>query len=266
EVYYTYFGEEKDGNGQKGFYIDVTADVKNIITNNPLVKQQIFKIVNEFTIDPNSPKESSIVMYGSPVAGTEIDGVVYDKTKHGNVLFKRDISADGKTITDTHINITSEIIRELKKETNTEFRETIKEITRVEIKPGTGTDGNSGGDVFTNEVVDGYMVYKGSAVVKVEDASYGYDSTFNGNITLKPMKLAADGKTLEEDTTVNIQKLKSIVVTNKTTKEFGVNTATEVTAAGKSLKFHFGVGSMYTSLTNGDYEVIFEYISDKKVK
>lgn len=236
-IAYKYFGEEKDVNGDPiPHYINVTADMKTILETNTEIRNQITQVIKEVKPvepDPNNPDP---VDPTKPVDPKAYGNVYYGKVNSNMEPVLYSVDETGKI---HYINISQNIINEITN--NQDVIEKIKEVTTKVITEGEG--------VNTGEVIDGFYVKKGYATVTVNDA-YGYDSAFQGTIPVS--KFA--------------RLVKVSVLKGGVNGQLVVDSATEVvcnSGAGDAgtLKFSFGMGELYTPVLNGDYNVIFEYIS-----
>lgn len=148
EIIYEYKAE-----GNKTYYINMTADIISTFNKNEEIKNTLQDIVKKYL------NEGGNVYFG------EANGKV-------NVLYTMD--KDGKkTIIDIKESIIETII------TNPEVINTIKEVTKVVIDKTTEKG------VDTGDVIDGKKVFKAFMKAEVADSASGnYNSNFNAN--LKP--------------------------------------------------------------------------------
>ncbi|MGL5273968.1 hypothetical protein [Myroides sp.] len=246
EVIYQYYGED----AAKPNFINVTADIIKTINENKEVKETFNKTVNEYL------SKGGNVYYGKikdPVTGTVgTDSILFEKVDKG----------DG-TFVDTPIDISKDILKVIEKDSK--LIEKIKELTTVKVTEGI--------DLPTGVTIGGKEVYKGFANIKVEDNA-GYDSGFkvikkggtlgNEYVTIAPNKVVVDkdGNATTVPVDANFGRLLKVSVLAKGGSVV-IDSATDVITTPmneKMFSFSFGLGSMYTPIANGDYEIIFEYV------
>jgi hypothetical protein len=221
---------------QGTFYINMTEDVVQTFNNNEEIKNTLNEIVTKHL------SQGGNVYYGEIKPG------------EGKVLYE--LVGDVKA----PIDISKDILKVIESTTNNLIIEKIKELTTVKVVEGT--------DVATGETLGGKAIYKGQAVVTVDDKTYGYDSAFtiDGSefITINPHKIVLDkdGKGTLTATGEDFGRLLKVSVLTKGGSVL-LDSATDVKTTPMNKKmftFSFGLGSMYTPLVNGDYEVIYEYV------
>ncbi|MDM1378018.1 hypothetical protein [Myroides marinus] len=246
EVIYQYYGED----ATKPNFINVTSDIIKTINENKEVKETFNKTVNEYLTKGGN------VYYGvinDPATGKPFDGPV---------LFEKIDKGDG-TFVDTPIDISKDILKVIEKDSK--LIEKIKELTNVKISEGI--------DLPTGVTIGGKEVYKGFANIKVQDNA-GYDSGFkiikkggtlgNEYVTIAPNKVVVDkdGNATTVPVDANFGRLLKVSVLAKGGSVV-IDSATDVITTPmneKMFSFSFGLGSMYTPIENGDYEIIFEYV------
>ncbi|MDM1361074.1 hypothetical protein HX052_13550 [Myroides marinus] len=246
EVIYQYYGED----ATKPNFINITDDVIKTIEENKKVQNTFNNTVNKFL------SQGGNVYYGvinDPATGKPFDGPV---------LFEKIDKGDG-TFVDTPIDISKDILKVIEKDSK--LIEKIKELTTVKVTEGI--------DLPTGVTIGGKEVYKGFANIKVEDNA-GYDSGFkvikkggtlgNEYVMIAPNKVVVDkdGNATTVPVDANFGRLLKVSVLAKGGSVV-IDSATDVITTPmneKMFSFSFGLGSMYTPIANGDYEIIFEYV------
>ncbi|MFM9403713.1 hypothetical protein ACKLNQ_17555 [Myroides odoratimimus] len=250
-IFYTYTTEK--GTPE---YIDVTSDFLETIKENKEIRKEIITVISEVgtggdgdggvkPVDPDNPDPDPTKAWGNvyygPENGKDGPAVLYSIDKDGNKHY---------------IDISKNIINEITN--NNELIEKIKETVRVEVGKTPNTD------VPTGEVIGGKRVFKGLTSISVNgDATKGeYDSEPGANITIHPTKvtIGADGVAkVEADANVKFGRLINVTVLAKGGSVL-VNSATDVEGiGGDTFKFSFGIGSLYTPILGGTYDLVFEY-------
>ncbi|WP_121965265.1 hypothetical protein [Myroides sp. N17-2] len=235
QIIFRYAGEEKG----KYDYLNITEEVKTAITHED-VKNELKKYLTE----------GGNVYFGDHDGDAKTPDLLYKVVEDpkGSGVFKNipiDISA---SIIDVITN-------------NEKVTEVIKEKTKVIVETNV--------DVPTGEVIDGRIVYKGTAVITVNHGD-GYDAEMavNTYITAKPMKYVIDETTKKgswlPNTADNFDRLLKASVLGLDGQVL-FTTVTEVVKGAKNeFRFAFGVGNTYYPLPNAKYDVVFEYLGVKK--
>ncbi|MCA4805490.1 hypothetical protein IF084_03470, partial [Myroides odoratimimus] len=238
QILFKYKSEELDANQQPvNYYLNITEEVKNSF-NHQDIKDELNKYLTQ----------GGNVYYGEITTG---DGKF--------VLYHLIDNGDG-TFTKKPIDISENIIETIK--TNDKVTELIKEKTKVEITNNI--------DVPTGEVIGGLTVYKGKAEIVVKhDDGYDAEMAINTFITTVPTKYVVDDSTkkgsyVADGSIVFSRLIKASILDLNGQVLF--TTVTDVEKGGKDnqFRFAFGVGNSYYPLANGSYEVIYEYLADKK--
>jgi len=238
EVIYQYYGED----AAKPNFINITEDVIKTIKENESVQNTFNNTVNKFL------SKGGNVYYGKikdPVTGVMgTDPILFEKVDKG----------DG-TFVDTPIDISKDILKVIEKDNK--LIEKIKELTTVKVSEGI--------DLPTGVTIGGKAVYKGFAVITVKDGDKtGYDSTLREDdvVTINPHKIEVDkdGNATTVPVNANFGRLLSVSVLAQGGSVV-VDSATDVTKKGaKTFTFYFGLGSMYTPIADGKYDIVFEYV------
>ncbi|MDM1381516.1 hypothetical protein HX024_02215 [Myroides marinus] len=243
EVIYQYYGEDAN----KPNFINITTDVIKTIKENESVQNTFNNTVNKFL------SKGGNVYYGKINGGTD------------NVLFEKIEKTENgvTTYVDTPIDISKDILKVIEKDSK--LIEKIKELTTVKVTEGI--------DLPTGVTIGGKEVYKGFANIKVQDNA-GYDSGFkvikkggalgNEYVTIAPNKVVVDkdGNATTVPVDANFGRLLKVSVLAKGGSVV-IDSATDVITTPmneKMFSFSFGLGSMYTPIENGDYEIVFEYV------
>ncbi|WP_010257961.1 hypothetical protein, partial [Myroides injenensis] len=136
-------------------------------------------------------------------------------------------------------DISQNVINEITN--NPKVVDKIKEITTVKVVKDTAAE--------TGELIAGKKVFKLIKEAKVASpgtTSLPYNSELN--VAFEPEDFA---------------RLLSVQILKKD-GQLVMSTVTDVKFEGGKLTFKFGVGSMYSTLPIGDYDVIIEYVSTKE--
>ncbi|MHC5353269.1 hypothetical protein ACYSNX_03605, partial [Myroides sp. LJL115] len=212
EIFYEYVTEGE--NGKELNYINLTQDLITTINNNEELKEDITNIVNNFL------EGGSNVYYG------KIDP---KDTTAKDILFS--VDKDGNR---TPIDISQNIINEITN--NTEVKNTIKKVTRIELEESQV--------VSINTSLNKAEVYRLLKTVTVTAASA---NTPYNNVLSAPVDLGA-----------NATKVLSIQLLNQNGSVV-LNTARDIELDAGKLSFVFGNGQTILPLKPGNYEIIVEF-------
>ncbi|MHC5309899.1 hypothetical protein ACYSNM_07475 [Myroides sp. LJL116] len=212
EIFYEYVTEGK--NGEELNYINLTQDLITTINNNEQLKEEITNIVNNFL------EGGANVYYG------KIDP---KDTTAKDILFSVDKA--GKR---TPIDISQNIINEITN--NTEVKNTIKKVTRIELEESKV--------VSINTSLNNVEVYRLLKTVAVTAANA---NTPYNNVLSAPVDLGS-----------NATKVLSIQLLNQNGSVV-LNTARDIELNAGKLSFVFGNGQTILPLKPGNYEIIVEF-------